>query len=80
LRVNSQNRVAEAESATPGCNLVSFDASYSLPFEGVDASVYLKGRNLLDEAGRRHTSFFKDEAPIIGRALYVGVGARFGGA
>lgn len=72
--------MAEAESATPGCNLVSLDASYNLPFEGVNASVSLKGRNLLDEAGRRHTSFFKDEAPIIGRALYAGVRARCGGA
>lgn len=79
LRVNAQNRVAEAESETGGYDLVSFDASYALPFEGLDASLYLKGRNLLDEAGRRHTSFFKDEAPIIGRAIYFGVRARFGG-
>ncbi|MCH8489365.1 MAG: TonB-dependent receptor, partial [Oceanicaulis sp.] len=80
LRVNAQNRVAEAESTTSGYNLVSLDASYDLPFDGLNTSVYLKGRNLLDEAGRRHTSFFKDEAPIIGRAFYVGVRARFGGA
>lgn len=80
LRVNAQNRVAEAESTTSGYNLVSLDASYDLPFDGVNASVYLKGRNLLDEVGRRHTSFFKDEAPIIGWAFYVGVRARFGGA
>ncbi|KAA5803366.1 TonB-dependent receptor [Alkalicaulis satelles] len=79
LRINAQNRVATAESATDGYNLVSLDASYDLPFDDVNASVYLKGRNLLDEAGRRHTSFFKDDAPIIGRAFYVGVRARFGG-
>lgn len=72
--------MANAESATPGHNLVSLDASYDLPFDGVNASIYLKGRNLLDEAGRRHASFFKDEFPIIGRALYFGVRARFGGA
>ncbi len=80
LRINAQNRVAEAESTTSGYNLVSLEASYDLPFDAVNASVYLKGRNLLDEAGRRHTSFFKDEAPVIGRAFYVGVRARFGGA
>lgn len=79
LRVNSQSRVAEAESPTDGYDLVSFDATYALPFEGINASLYLKGRNLLDEAGRRHTSFFKDEAPIIGRAIYFGVRTRFGG-
>ncbi|MFN3834448.1 MAG: TonB-dependent receptor [Glycocaulis sp.] len=79
LRVNAQNRVAEAESETGGYDLVSLDASYALPFDGLDASLYLRGRNLLDEAGRRHTSFFKDEAPIIGRAIYFGVRARFGG-
>lgn|GEM_PF-6214405 len=72
--------MSEAESATPGYDLVSLDASYDLPFENLNATIYLRGRNLLDEAGRRHTSFFKDEAPIIGRALYVGVRARFGGA
>lgn len=59
---------------------MSLDASYDLPFDGVNATVYLKGRNLLDEAGRRHTSFFKDDAPIIGRTFYVGIRARFGGA
>lgn len=79
LRVNAQNRVAEAESGTGGYNLLSFDANYALPVDGIDATIYLKGRNLLDEAGRRHTSFFRDEAPIIGRAIYLGVRARFGG-
>jgi iron complex outermembrane receptor protein len=77
-RVTRQNQIAEAESETEGFDLVSLDASYDLPGP-LDASVYLKGRNLLDQAGRRHQSFFKEEAPIIGRAFYVGIRARFGG-
>jgi iron complex outermembrane receptor protein len=78
-RVNRQNRIGEAESPTDGYNLVSLDISWQLPARLTDTTLYLRGRNLLNEDGRRHQSFFKDEAPIIGRAIHIGFRTQLGG-
>ncbi len=43
-----------------------------------NAQVFLQGRNLLNENGRRHQSFFKEEAPIMGRAFGMGLRFRYG--
>ncbi|WP_430009991.1 TonB-dependent receptor [Methylophaga lonarensis] len=77
-RVFKQNKTASVEDSTSGYNLVSFDVSWK-PVELKGAELYFAGRNLLNEDGRRHTSFFKDEAPIIGRSLFAGVRFSFGG-
>ncbi len=78
-RVDRQNRIGEAESTTEGYNLVSLDVSWQPPGTGTDTTLYLRGRNLLNEDGRRHQSFFKDAAPIIGRAVFVGFSTQLGG-
>ncbi|TVQ47104.1 MAG: TonB-dependent receptor [Gammaproteobacteria bacterium] len=78
-RITRQNRVASAESPTAGFNLLSLDLAWALPGTGAETTVYLRARNLLDEDGRRHQSFFKDDAPIIGRAVYVGFRSQLGG-
>lgn len=78
-RVNRQNRIGEAETVTEGYNLVSLDVSWQPPGIGTDTTLYLRGRNLLNEDGRRHQSFFKDAAPIIGRAVFLGFNAQLGG-
>ena len=77
-RVFRQSNVAVAESKTDGFNLVSFDLFWS-PDMLQGGTVFLQGRNLLNEDGRRHQSFFKDDAPIIGRAFTTGVRYQFGG-
>lgn len=77
-RVFRQNNTAEAESETSGFDLVGFDLFWR-PMVLNGASVFLQGRNLLNEDGRRHQSFFKEEAPIIGRAFTTGVRFQFGG-
>lgn len=77
-RVFSQSNTAEAESSTSGFDLLGFDLFWRpVAFNG--AAVFVQGRNLLNEDGRRHQSFFKDDAPIIGRALTTGVRFQFGG-
>jgi iron complex outermembrane receptor protein len=77
-RVFTQNDTGVAEDSTSGFDLVSFDVLWSPPaLKG--ARVFLQGRNLLDEDGRLHQSFFKDEAPIIGRAFIGGIRFDFGG-
>jgi len=76
-RVFTQNDTGIAEDSTSGFNLVSFDVLWQPPsLQG--ARIFLQGRNLLDEDGRLHQSFFKDEAPIIGRAFVAGIRFEFG--
>jgi len=38
----------------------------------VNTNLYLRGRNLLNEASRRNQNFFEDDAPIIGRTISAG--------
>ena len=77
-RVFKQNKTAVAEDNTSGYNLVSFDLFWR-PDSFKGGEVFIQGRNLLNEDGRRHTSFLKDEAPIIGRTIMTGVRFDFGG-
>lgn len=76
--VFKQSKTAEFENDTSGFNLVSLDASWQ-PASLKGGAFYIQGRNLLNEDGRRHQSFLKDEAPIIGRAVIAGVRFDFGG-
>ena len=77
-RVFKQSRTAEAESATAGFNLLAFDLFWR-PIALDGFHVFVQGRNLLNEDGRRHQSFFKEEAPIIGRSFTTGLRFQFGG-
>lgn len=72
-----QNKVAELESATDAYTLVDINASYYTNLLDTDAELFLRGRNLLDEEGRVHTSFLKDLAPIQGRSLELGIRLNF---
>lgn len=77
-RVFKHTKTAVREDNTGGYNLVSFDANWS-PASLKGAEIFIQGRNLLNEDGRRHTSFFKDESPILGRTVYTGIRFDFGG-
>lgn len=77
-RVFKQTKTATLEEDTDGYNLVSFDVFWR-PASFKGGEVFISGRNLLNEDGRRHQSFFKDESPIIGRTLITGVRFDFGG-
>ena len=70
-RVFNQSKTAELESSTDGYDLVSFDANWQ-PASLKGLGVFVKGRNLLNEDGRRHTSFLKDNSVIIGRSILAG--------
>ena len=76
-RVFRQTNTGEAESVTGSFNLIGFDLFWQPALLG-DAQVFLQGRNLLNEDGRRHQSFFKEEAPIIGRSFTTGLRFQFG--
>ncbi|MCC5871579.1 MAG: TonB-dependent receptor [Gammaproteobacteria bacterium] len=77
-RVFKQNRTGDAEDRTSGYNMLSLDLTWN-PAAFAAAELFLRARNLLDEDGRQHQSFFKDESPIIGRAFIGGVRFHLGG-
>ena len=74
--VFNQSRTADLESSTDGYNLVSFNANWQ-PASLKGLGLFVKGRNLLNEDGRRHTSFLKDNATITGRSILAGVNFDF---
>lgn len=77
-RVFRQTNTAVAESETGSFNLVGFDLTWT-PVLFRNAQVFVQGRNLLNEDGRRHQSFFKEDAPIIGRSITTGLRFHTGG-
>lgn len=79
MRVDDQTRIGQGETETEGYTLLSADLTYRLPTPAGNAVLSLRGRNLLDEEARRHTSFFKNDAPLPGRAVIAGVRYSFGG-
>lgn len=78
-RIDDQTRIGQGETTTEGYSLLSADLTYTLYTPAGAAVLSLRGRNLLDEEARRHTSFFKDDAPLPGRAVIAGVRYSFGG-
>lgn len=76
-RVERQHRVAVLETETEGYALLSADLAYTLTAGDTRTTFYLRGRNLLDEEARRHTSLLKDRAPLPGVTLLAGVRIEF---
>ncbi len=68
---SAQDRIAALETRTSGYNLLNADLNYRLPLDR-EASLFLRGNNLLDDDIRRSTSFIKDDAPAPGRGLVIG--------
>lgn len=71
-RVFKQENIGRLEAETGGFNLVSLNLSWTPPVLA-GGELFLAGRNLLNERGRLHQSFFRDNAPIIGRAFFAGL-------
>lgn len=78
LVARRQGRVAALETATGGYTRIDGEIAYTLPGgAGSTTTLFLQGRNLLNEQIRLHTSFIKDLVPQPGRTLIAGVRARF---
>lgn len=73
----TEQRHFALDGPTAAYTLLSADVSWKLPTDSADTTMFLRGRNLLDEEGRRATSFLKDINPIAGRSFYVGVNVAF---
>ena len=76
-RYAAQNRIAAEETKTPGYTLFDVSINYEFALENVDLTAYLRGNNLTDELAYVHTSFLKEDVPLPGRALSLGLTARF---
>ncbi|MCO6441630.1 MAG: TonB-dependent receptor [Nitrococcus mobilis] len=72
-----QNANAPLETQTDGYTMLDLGVSYTLDADPVEAKVFLRGTNLLDEDARRHNSFIKDRAPLQGRSAILGVNIQF---
>ncbi|RTE86854.1 MULTISPECIES: TonB-dependent receptor [Gammaproteobacteria] len=77
-RYNEQDKVGINEEATEGFSLVNVRMNYYPGrFANQDFSVYLKVENLTDELGFVHSSFIKEDAPLPGRNVGIGIRAHF---
>jgi iron complex outermembrane receptor protein len=72
-----QNKVSEFESATESYTSVDASLSYYFDLSAIDMTAFIKGSNLTDKLSYVHSSFIKEDAPLPGRALTLGITARF---
>ncbi|HVS65364.1 MAG TPA: TonB-dependent receptor [Thermoanaerobaculia bacterium] len=68
-----QNDVAVNETPTDGFTFINASFGYRFTFGNQLLDLLVRGRNLLDEEARSHTSFLKDIAPLPGRDVSVGM-------
>lgn len=73
VRTLPQRRIARGETETDGYTLLGLDLGYRFVAGTAAGRLFLRGRNLLDEEVRLHTSFKKDAAPQPGRSWLAGV-------
>jgi iron complex outermembrane receptor protein len=77
VRNSKQDKIADNETETDGYTMLSASANYYLELDDVDMTIYLKGENLGDQEGRVHSSYIKDEVPLPGRSLSLGIRGTF---
>lgn len=74
----AQNDFAAYETRTAAYDMVNATVGYRFDLVGLKGvELYLRGTNLLDELAFAHTSFVKDQSPLRGRSVAVGVRHRF---
>ena len=76
-RLQRQDETASYETETAGYNMLGAGLTYRGSMTAADYQLFIKGSNLLDERGRNHSSFIKDDVLIPGRNLTVGVRLAF---
>jgi iron complex outermembrane recepter protein len=76
-RVDSQDRVAQFETTTPGYTFLNVSLGYKFQWRQTYNYLYVRGTNLTDEEGRDHLSFLKEVLPLPGRGVTVGLRTTF---
>ncbi|MFD2165260.1 TonB-dependent receptor [Thalassotalea euphylliae] len=72
-----QDDVAEFETETDSYTMVDANFNYFIDGIGSDMAIFVKGNNLTDEEARVHSSFLKNDAPLPGRNITVGIRGSF---
>ena len=72
-----QDDIAEFETETDSYTMVDAHINYYIDGFGADTALFIKGSNLTDEEARVHSSFLKDDAPLPGRNITVGIRGSF---
>lgn len=73
----AQKKTADYELVTSGHTLLEADVTYTLELQRSRLLVFVRGRNLLDEDVRLHTSPLKENVPLPGRGIAAGVRLQF---
>lgn len=73
IRAQRQDRLAAFEAATPGYTRIDANVSWTQSWQGMQLTWFAQARNLLDEDIRLSTSLLKEEAPLAGRGLVLGL-------
>lgn len=77
-RYLEQDRIADNETVTPAFGIVDARLNYyPQVLAQYGATVYVKGENLTDQLGLVHSSFLKDDVPMPGRNVQLGVSINF---
>lgn len=73
-----QNKRADLETSTSAYTMINIFAGYTMKMDrSTKLTVFLQGKNLMNEDIRIHTSYLKDFAPRPGRALVLGFRGSF---
>ncbi|GGW61488.1 TonB-dependent receptor [Alishewanella tabrizica] len=72
-----QDKVAFYESPTARYTLLDASLNYDFNLAKVDMTAFIRGTNLTNELAFVHSSFIKEDAPLPGRALTIGLRAIF---
>lgn len=78
FRTFGQTRIASYETTTRGYDMVNATLAYRIEAgTGQSVEFYARGANLTNELAFSHTSFVKDQSPLRGRNIVLGVRHRF---
>ncbi len=77
LKAARQDRISSLETPTDGYTRVDAELSHAWKIDAQrSATLFVQGRNLLNDEIRLSTSFVKDEVPMPGRSVYAGLRIR----
>ncbi len=68
-----QDKTGPEESETASYALLGLTMNYFTEVAGNEVIVYFRGENLTDKLARVHSSFIKEQAPLPGRSLSLGM-------
>lgn len=77
-RTFDQDEISDFETETPGYNMFNATISYQFDMSNEQSvELYARGTNLTNELAFSHTSFVKDQSPLRGRNIVLGVRYQF---